>query len=108
MANLASDPVRKRVTDRFLRTTIEWRIVAASTEAARVWNVGTIPKGSIFDIACAWLPIVNGRRDKDHTGLGKDYSVIVDEPVCETRPPVPELPWKDGVAKLKELPPFSR
>jgi hypothetical protein len=37
------------------------------------------PKGSIFDIACAWLP------DHDLSGLGKEYGFDLshEAPICE-------------------------
>jgi hypothetical protein len=37
------------------------------------------PKGSIFDIACAWLP------DHDLSGLGKEYGLDLshEAPICQ-------------------------
>ena len=79
------------------------RIVTASSDkTARIWNVSAIPKGNILDIACAWLP------DRSLSDRDNDYNIIFDEPICETRPPIPELPWEDGIAKLKDPPPFSK
>lgn len=86
------------------------RIVAASLDnTARIWDISTIPKGTIFDIACAWLPIVDGKKDTDLTGLGKEYSFVLDEKIREEgkRPPIPVLPWVDGIAKLQAPPPLE-
>jgi hypothetical protein len=49
------------------------------TMSALVWDISTIPKGSIFDIACAWLP------DHDLSGLGKEYGLDLshEAPICQ-------------------------
>jgi WD40 repeat protein len=46
---------------------------------ARLWDISAIPKGSIFDIACAWLP------DRDLSGLGKEYGLDLshEAPICQ-------------------------
>ncbi|MCI0466431.1 MAG: hypothetical protein L0Y57_05420 [Beijerinckiaceae bacterium] len=47
--------------------------------SARLWDISGIPEGSIFDIACAWLP------DHDLSGLGKDYGLDLSQeaPICQ-------------------------
>ena len=63
------------------------RIVTASKDdTARVWDVSGIPKGNLFQIACAWLP------DHDLTGIAKDYGLTKLDPICEGDPPLPDLP----------------
>jgi WD40 repeat protein len=63
------------------------RIVTASKDdTARVWDVSGIPKGNLFQIACAWLP------DHDLTGIAKDYGLTNLDPICEGDPPLPDLP----------------
>jgi WD40 repeat protein len=53
------------------------RVVTASADGtARVWDVEAIPKGDLFQIACAWLP------DHDLTDLARDYALIDLEPIC--------------------------
>jgi hypothetical protein len=54
----------------------------------------TLPKGSVFDIACAWLP------DHDLSGLGKEYGLdlSLEAPICQKdasgkfTTPLPEAP----------------
>ena len=58
------------------------RIVTASNDnTARVWDISTIPKGNILQIACRWLPDHN----LDNLVLG--YPIKIDKPICETDPP---------------------
>jgi hypothetical protein len=46
------------------------RVLTGSAEkTARLWDISAIPKGSIFDIACARL------LDRDLSGLGKEYGL---------------------------------
>jgi WD40 repeat protein len=62
--------------------------------AAHLWDISSIPPGSIFDIACALLP------DHDLSGLGKDYGLDLsrESPICQTdasgkfNTPLPDLP----------------
>ncbi len=53
-------------------------------KTARVWDVSGIPKGNLFQIACAWLP------DHDLTGVAKDYGLTNLDPICEGDPPLPD------------------
>ena len=48
---------------------------------ARLWDV-SLPDGSIFDIACAWLP------DTDPAGVS-GLDVVIDEPICTGEEPPP-------------------
>jgi WD40 repeat protein len=61
------------------------RVVTASYDnTARLWSVETIPKGNIFQIACAWLP------DHDLTDIARDYGLTNLEPICQGDPPLPD------------------
>jgi hypothetical protein len=46
-----------------------------------LWQISGVPPGSIFDIACAWLP----NQDYDLAGLGKDYGLDLSQeaPICQ-------------------------
>jgi len=55
------------------------RVLTGSVDkTARIWDISAIPKGNIFDIACAWLP------DHDLSDLGKDYGLDLssEAPIC--------------------------
>jgi WD40 repeat protein len=55
------------------------RVLTGSEDnTARLWDISAIPPGSIFDIACAWLP------NHDLSGLGKDYGLNLssEAPIC--------------------------
>ena len=79
------------------------RVVTASNDnTARLWDVGTIPKGNIFQVACAWLPdhdltdIAVSRSDADSTG-GTDASpAALDFPRFAITPP-------DGIAGSRRV-----
>ena len=61
------------------------RVVTASYDkTARLWDVGSIPKGNIFQVACAWLP------DHDLTNIARDYGLTNLEPICRGDPPLPD------------------
>ena len=61
------------------------RIVTASADkTARLWNVGTIPMGNLFEIACAEL------SDHDLSDIAKDYGLTNLEPICQDTPPPPD------------------
>jgi WD40 repeat protein len=62
------------------------RVVTASQDsAARLWDVGKIPKGNIFQVACAWLP------DHDLKDLAREYGLAKIQPICEGDPPLPDF-----------------
>jgi WD40 repeat protein len=53
-------------------------LTGSKDKTARLWDAA-IPKGSIFDIACAWLP------GHDLSGLGEDYGLDLspEAPICQ-------------------------
>ncbi|MGO8975708.1 MAG: hypothetical protein ACLQNV_19545, partial [Steroidobacteraceae bacterium] len=60
-------------------------VVTASWDGtARIWDVSTIPKGNLFQIACAWLP------DHGLTGVAKEYGLTNLDSICEGDPPLPD------------------
>ncbi len=62
------------------------RVVTASQDAAaRLWDVGAIPKGNIFQVACAWLP------DHDLKDVAREYGLTNIQPICEGDPPLPDF-----------------
>jgi WD40 repeat protein len=66
-------------------------ITASQDETARIYDLSTLPKGNVFEVACAWLP------DPSLEGLGKEYGLKIDQRICEPgeTPPSPELPMKE-------------
>jgi hypothetical protein len=54
-------------------------LTGSKDKTTRLWDISAIPPGSIFDIACAWLP------DHDLSGLGKDYGLDLshEAPICQ-------------------------
>jgi hypothetical protein len=54
-------------------------LIGSLDHTARLWDISGIPKGSIFDIACAWLP------NYDLSGLGKEYGLDLshEAPICQ-------------------------
>ena len=54
-------------------------LTGSNDKTARLWDISGIPKGSIFDIACALLP------EHDLSGLGKDYGLDLssEAPICQ-------------------------
>jgi hypothetical protein len=74
VSSAAFSPNRKRV------------VTSALDKSARLWSVETIPKGNIFQIACAWLP------DHDLTDIARDYGLTNLEPICQGDPPPPDWP----------------
>jgi WD40 repeat protein len=77
------------------------RILTASADGtARIWNISTLPKGNIFDIACALLP------DKKLEGaVIRDLDpALKKDPICAEgqRPPIPTLPWANDVVEVKD------
>jgi WD40 repeat protein len=68
------------------------RVATASADGtARVWSVAGIPKGNIFQIACAWLP------DHDLSDIARDYGLADLAPICEGHPPLPDPPLSKGI-----------
>ena len=62
------------------------RVVTASGDkTARLWDVGAIPKGHLFQIACVWLP------DHDLTDIARVYGLTNLQPICENDPPLPDV-----------------
>jgi WD40 repeat protein len=61
------------------------RVVTASMDdnTARLWDIGAIPKGDLFAIACAWLP------DKNLTDIARDYGLTKLEPICQGQSAAP-------------------
>jgi WD40 repeat protein len=55
-------------------------VTGSGDGAARIWDISHIPKGNIFQIACAWLP------DHDLTDIARDYALTNLEPICEVDP----------------------
>ncbi|SDR64179.1 WD40 repeat [Rhizobiales bacterium GAS113] len=65
------------------------RIVTASDDkTAVVWDISTLPKGNLFQIACAWLP------DHNLSDIARDYALTNLEPICEDDPPLPNTVTK--------------
>jgi WD40 repeat protein len=54
-------------------------LTGSMDKTARLWDISAIPEGSIFEIACAWLP------DHDLSGLGKEYGLDLsaEPPICQ-------------------------
>jgi WD40 repeat protein len=54
-------------------------LTGSADKTARLWDISAIPKGSIFDIACARL------LDRDLSGLGKEYGLdlSLEAPICQ-------------------------
>jgi hypothetical protein len=54
-------------------------LTGSADKAARLWDISAIPKGNMFDIACAWL------QNPDLSGLGKDYGLDLssEAPICQ-------------------------
>jgi WD40 repeat protein len=65
-------------------------ITASSDSTARLWDVGAIPKGDLFAIACAWLP------DYDLTYIAPDYGLTNLRAICQEGPPLFDGPWSSG------------
>ncbi|MBV8439967.1 MAG: hypothetical protein JO312_05270, partial [Hyphomicrobiales bacterium] len=65
------------------------RVVTTSRDqTARLWDVSSIPKGNILQVACALL-----RMHEDPVSLDgvTDYPLTFDRPICVTDPPPPDL-----------------
>jgi hypothetical protein len=69
-------------------------------KTARLWDISAIPSGSIFDIACTWLP------DYDLSGLGTDYGLDLshEASICQKDAagrfltPLPDPPGAESAA----------
>lgn len=53
--------------------------LGSQDKTARLWDISTVPPGSLFDIACAWLP------DHDLERLGEAYNLDLsrEPPICQ-------------------------
>jgi WD40 repeat protein len=60
--------------------------VLTADGTARIWDVGSIPKGNLFRIGCVWLP------DHDLTDVAREYGLTNLAPICEGDPPLPSRP----------------
>ena len=70
------------------------RIVTASADkTARLWNVGTIPMGNLFEIACAEL------SDHDLSDIAKDYGLTNLEPICRI-PRRRPIDWRNNAQRI--------
>ncbi|PWB89809.1 hypothetical protein C5688_13280 [Methylocystis sp. MitZ-2018] len=68
------------------------RVVTASSDrTARIWDLSTLPAGNVFEVGCARLP------DTSLEGLGKEYGLKIDQPICEPgkHAPSPEFPMRE-------------
>ena len=82
------------------------RVVTASQDkTARVWDVSTIPKGNVRQVACQLL----------NNNFGLDgvtaYPLTFDRPICATDPPPPDLtaePTAQAAAKWQHCPRAAR
>jgi WD40 repeat protein len=54
------------------------QIVTNSGNNAILWNIATIPKGNIFEVACTYLP------DHEIIDLAQDYGLVNLEPFCKS------------------------
>ena len=63
------------------------RVVTASRDrTAHIWDVSTIPKGNILQVACALLRI---REDPVSLEGVTDYPLTFDRPITDPPPPDP-------------------
>ena len=65
-------------------------ITASNDSTAQLWDVGAIPKGDLFAIACARLP------DYDLTYVAPDYGLTNLKAICQEGPPLFDGPWSSG------------
>ncbi len=69
-------------------------LTGSADKTARFWDISTVPPGSLFDIACSWLP------DYDLASLGEAYKLDLshEPPICQKdasgkfMTPLPDLP----------------
>jgi hypothetical protein len=68
-----------------------WRATLGSASTARIWDLSTLPKSNVFEVACAWLP------DHSPEGLAQEYGLKIDQPICEPGKHLPsaQLPMKE-------------
>jgi WD40 repeat protein len=73
------------------------RVVTGSEDGtARIWDVSRIRKGTLFQIACAWLP------DHDLTGAAAQYGLTSLDRFARATCPYPTLRHSDrGMAPIK-------
>ena len=85
-------------------------LTASPDNSASLWDISAIPHGSIFDIACAWLP------DNDLSSLGKDYGLDLssEAPICQKdadgrfTTPLPDTPTAKADGDTREAPLYRR
>jgi WD40 repeat protein len=85
-------------------------LTGSSDNSASLRDISAIPQGSIFDIACAWLP------DNDLSSLGKDYGLDLsgEPPICQKdadgrfTTPLPDAPTAKPDGDPRETPLYRR
>jgi hypothetical protein len=60
-------------------------LTAFAHNTAELWDIGDIPLGDIFYIACVWLP------DQDFTEIARDYDLTDLTLIRQGDPPLPDL-----------------
>ena len=72
----------------------------SSDNTGHVWDVGPDVQGNLFEIACKSLP------DTNLEDIAKDYSIIINRPICENPQAIPLPPWisdwKDETSKVAD------
>jgi len=61
-------------------------VTGSQDKTARIWDVSSIPKGNILNVACALLP------DRKLDNLGSKYPFADEEPICGAETPGPDPP----------------
>ena len=59
-------------------------VTGSQDKTARIWYTGSVPKGNLFQIACAWLP------NYDLADLAAEYGLTNIAPICVEDPPLPD------------------
>jgi hypothetical protein len=58
-------------------------VTASEDKTTRLWDVGTIPRGNLFDIACSYLP------DHNLYGIAGEIGLTDLKPICKDNAPLP-------------------